>query len=321
MNFPTDLTEIEERIKGLDIEKYGKTRNYKDGAVSYLSPYISRGVISTKQLFDHALKQDLKWWQMEKFVQELAWRDYWQQVWITKGDLINTDLKQPQSNVSNHQLSKAIIAGDTGIKAVDDAIALLKNTGYMHNHMRMYVASMACNIAQSHWFAPAQWMYGHLLDGDWASNALSWQWVAGANANKKYYANQENINRYFFTNQENTFLDRTYEDLPNMAVPPQLEETTTFEHEYELPASDHLKIDPTKKTLIYNYYNLDPYWYRNDDVNRVFLLEPSFFETYPVSQKCLDFASALTENIQGMQTYVGSFDDLKTSLGNSDSHL
>ena len=50
-------------------------------------------------------------------------------------------------------------------------------------------------------------MYYHLLDGDWASNALSWQWVAGSNANKKYYANQDNINKYFNSSQKQTFLD------------------------------------------------------------------------------------------------------------------
>ena len=61
----------------------------------------------------------------------------------------------------------------------------------------MYVASIACNIAQSHWIVPAKWMYYYLLDADWASNSLSWQWVAGTNL-KKYFANQQNINNLFY---------------------------------------------------------------------------------------------------------------------------
>jgi len=125
----------------------------------------------------------ITWQDSEKLIQELAWRDYWQQVWIAKGDDINTDLKTTQKSVSNHQVPKAIINASTGIEAVDAAIKELYNTGYMHNHMRMYIASICCNIANSHWLAPAKWMYAHLLDGDCASNQLSWQWVAGAFSN------------------------------------------------------------------------------------------------------------------------------------------
>jgi deoxyribodipyrimidine photo-lyase len=95
----------------------------------------------------------------------------------------------------------------------------LKQTGYMHNHLRMYVAAIACNIGHSHWHLPARWMYYHLLDADWASNALSWQWVAGSFSSKKYYANQENINKYCHTQQRNTFLDVSYEAYETMPTP------------------------------------------------------------------------------------------------------
>ena len=195
--FPTEIKKIHQRIQQIDPVQYARSRNFSDGAVTHLSPYISRGVISTKQVFDHLLSLDLPWQRIEKLVQELAWRDYWQNTWIAKGDGINEDLKHAQDPVSNHGISDAIVDHRTGINAIDDAIGDLFKTGYMHNHMRMYVASVACNVAQSHWLTPARWMYYHLLDGDWASNALSWQWVAGSNANKKYYANQDNINKYF----------------------------------------------------------------------------------------------------------------------------
>ena len=72
----------------------------------------------------------------------------------------------------------------------------------------MYIASIVCNIAKSHWKLPSKWFYYYLLDGDLASNNLSWQWVCGANSSKKYYANQENINKFCFTKQKNTFLDK-----------------------------------------------------------------------------------------------------------------
>ena len=226
--FPTETKKIYQRIQQIDPVQYARSRNFSDGAVTHLSPYISRGVISTKQVFEHLLALDLPWHGIEKLVQELAWRDYWQNIWIAKGDGINEDLKHAQDPVSNHGISDAIVDHGTGINAIDNAIGDLYKTGYMHNHMRMYVASVACNIAQSHWLTPARWMYYHLLDGDWASNALSWQWVAGSNANKKYYANQDNINKYFNSSQKQTFLDVDYEQFSTLAIPEVLAEVLGF---------------------------------------------------------------------------------------------
>ena len=118
---------------------------------------------------------------------------------MAKGNAINQDIKHEQKPISNHSISKAIIDANTGIYAIDNGIQEFYKTGYLHNHLRMYIAAIACNMGKSHWKAPAQWMYYHLLDADWASNALSWQWVAGSNANKKYVANQDNINKFCFT--------------------------------------------------------------------------------------------------------------------------
>jgi deoxyribodipyrimidine photo-lyase len=224
--FTTEYTKILEQVKNINPLEYGRTRNFIDGAVTHLSPYISRGVISTRQVMEHALSQGYYPFQIEKFLQELAWRDYWQQVWIEKGEGINNDLRHEQPDVLNHEMPEAIVKAQTGISAIDTAITDFYDTGYVHNHLRMYIASLACNVGKSHWKVPAQWMYYYLLDGDWASNALSWQWVAGSNSNKKYWANQENINKYCHTNQKGTFLDVSYEDLPNIQVPNNLQSTT-----------------------------------------------------------------------------------------------
>ena len=72
-------------------------------------------------------------------MQELAWRDYWQLVWINKKDQIFSDLKNDQFGIENYKIPKAIVNAQTNISAVDDAIKLLYSSGYMHNHMRMYV--------------------------------------------------------------------------------------------------------------------------------------------------------------------------------------
>jgi deoxyribodipyrimidine photo-lyase len=148
--FPSGFSSILDRIDRIDPILYGKTRNYTDGAVTYLSPYISRGVISTKFVYNEVLKKGYDPLDIEKFIQELAWRDYWQQVWIAKKEDLNSDIKQEQKGISNHQISKAVRDGATGIELIDKAVKVLYETGYMHNHVRMYTASVACNVAGSH---------------------------------------------------------------------------------------------------------------------------------------------------------------------------
>ncbi len=312
MIFKTSYTDIIEQINRVDPIAYGRSRNFSDGAVSYLSPYISRGVISTRQAMESILTRDLKWYEMEKFLQELAWRDYWQQVWISKGDEINSDLKHPQEQVSSTDIPSAIVEAKTDIEVIDQGIIDLYDSGYMHNHMRMYVASLACNIARRHWFEPARWMYYHLLDGDWASNALSWQWVAGANANKKYMANQENINKYFYSDQKGTFLDVSYEALSGMNCPEMLIDSSSVEFKTKLPTSSKIVLRKGVPTLVYNYYNMDPEWRKEEACNRVLLIEPSVFAAYPVADHCMEFMLNLGKNISGLQVFVGSFDELVT---------
>lgn len=279
-----------------------------------MSPYISRGVISTRQVYRYVKALGLEWYQIEKLVQELAWRDYWQQVWIAKKDEIKTDLKHKQNPINNHEIPAAIVNAETGIEAIDKALETFYSTGYMHNHMRMYIASICCNIAQSHWLVPAKWMYSHLLDGDLASNFLSWQWVAGANSNKKYVANQKNINLFFKSDQKNTFLDIEYDAFETLEIPTVLKETVGFNLKTQLPSNSNPSLNNKQTTLIYNYYNLDPNWHKEEEVQRVFLLEPSFFEENPVSQKCLDFAIDLSKNIKDIKIYVGEFEALATEV-------
>jgi len=174
----------------------------------------------------------------------------------------------------------------------------------------MYTASLICNIAKSHWLNPAQWMYYYLLDGDWASNACSWQWVVGANSKKKYFANQENLNKYTNTTQINTFLDKPYPLLETMETPAGLSATELFAPLPELPDMPVLQINNSLPTFIYNYYNLDPLWHKDESGNRILLIEPAVFTKYPVGKKCMDFMFALCSNIQGIQVYVGSFSSL-----------
>ncbi|MCE2824218.1 MAG: hypothetical protein LW718_02295 [Sediminibacterium sp.] len=308
--FPTSYDLIVERINAISPIKYAKTRNFINGDVSYLSPYISRGVISVQQIKKAVLQKGYKPYEIEKFLQELAWREYYQRVWQVKKEELFADLKQPQTDFLHHQIPAAIVDASTGIKVIDDQINAFYSTGYLHNHIRMYVAAMVCNNAKSHWLTPAKWMYYHLLDGDLASNSCSWQWVAGSFSSKKYYCNQENINKYTSTNQVQTFLDESYERIATMPIPNALEAITSLDLKTNLPNTDVPLLDTSKPTLLYNSYNLDPLWRATENVNRVLLLEPSHFNKYPVSEKVLAFIIALSKNIEGIVIYVGEVDAL-----------
>lgn len=275
-----------------------------------MSPYISRGVISVKQVRDAIFAKDYKPYQVEKFLQELAWREYYQRVWQVKGDLIFHDLKQPQPDVLHYQMISAIEKASTGIIAIDSQIKNFYETGYLHNHIRMYIAAIACNMGKAHWLQPSRWMYYYLLDGDIASNNCSWQWVSGAFASKKYYCSQENINKYTFSNQQNSFLDNSYNEIAGIQVPASLKDRCSLILKTKLPITELPVIDTSLPTLIYNSYNLDPEWRSQEKVNRVLLLEPSHFEKYPVSEKLVQFIINLSGNIKGIQLYCGELADI-----------
>ena len=309
--FPTKYDEILNKIDSIDPIKYTSTRNFKNGHVTKLSPYISRGVISTRFIYEKLVEKGFNLKKCEKFIQELAWRDFWQQIWVNKGDYINSDLKRPQEDVNDFKIAKSLLEKKTGINSVDKELNNLHKYGYMHNHMRMYVASIATNIAKSHWKTPAKWMYYYLLDGDWASNALSWQWVSGSNSGKKYYANQQNINKYFNDSQKNTFLDNSYEYISSMEIPVEVKVKDNFDMITRFPKSEEIKINGSLPTLIYNYYNIDPNWRKDEKANRILIFEPKKFKKYPVSQKCIDFCINLSQNITDIQIFFGSMDELR----------
>ena len=262
------------------------------------------------------------------------------------------DIRREQEGVLHRVFPAAIAAGNTGIEGIDTGISRLKETGYMHNHLRMYTAFLTANLAGAHWRLPAQWMYAHLLDGDWGSNALSWQWVSGTFSNKKYIANQENINRYTHTNQRGTYLDTEYESLAIAPVPGDLKAQASAEAvlplgdcdesalklavaKYGLPVfglgssmkensqleNSQLEIASLDKQIvgdrlvIHNYYQLDPQFQSAIAGTRLLLLEPSVFKRYPIASHCVDFMLSLAMEIPNVQVFVGEFDDLVGALG------
>lgn len=303
------LEELNNDIDRLDLVAYGQTRNYLDGAVSKLSPYISRGFITLPYLKDRILSR-VSLPDAKSFIYELCWREYFQRIWFAQGDKIFTDFKNKQTPVAHYNLPQALVEATTGIHVIDEQLQSLYSSGYMHNHARMYIASLTCNIARAHWLVPSRWLYYHLLDGDLASNALSWQWVAGTFSTKKYYFNQNNVNTYSRTAQQHTFMDFSYEEIMKMNTPTALQETAELTLKTILPNPTSLSLDFTKPLFLYTSYTLDPQWRTHTNANRLLVLEPSHFNSFPVSNKVLNFILSLAEKINDLQVYVGEVTNL-----------
>jgi len=310
MDFPANYDEIVDRIDKIDPIQYSKTRNYIDGNITYLSPYISRGVISVKQVMEAVLAKGYKPYEITKFIQELAWREYFQRVWQHLEDDMFDDIRITRTGIRHRQIPQAIITAKTGIESIDTAINDLYQTGYMHNHIRMYTASIACNIAKGHWQLPSQWMYYHLLDGDLASNTCSWQWVAGSFSSKQYFCNQENINKYTYSKQKDTIIDKSYDEIPLMEIPNILTRTSSLQLTTALPGKTKPTFDHNLPLVLYNSYNLDPLWRNDIAANRLLVLEPSHFKQYPVSEKVIRFIIELAANIDGLQLFIGEINEI-----------
>jgi len=169
------------------------------GAVSRLSPYVRYRLISEQEIVAQVLAEH-RFAGAEKFVQEVLWRTYWKGwlemrpgVWARYVEELD---RQRQSFRGGRALAAAE-AGTTGIDGFDDWARELVATGYLHNHARMWFASIWIFTLRLPWALGADFFLRHLIDGDAASNTLSWRWVAGLQTvGKTYLATAENIERY-----------------------------------------------------------------------------------------------------------------------------
>jgi deoxyribodipyrimidine photo-lyase len=218
--FEPTLQAARETLAQVRPDAYAQTRNALDGAVTRLSPYITHGLLSLRDVYaevnaSHPL--DAK----HKFVFELGWRAYYRHVWAHRGDGIHQSLHPGLLPDDAYQAAMPIDVLDarTGVPAIDLAVCELYGTGYLHNHARMWLASYLVHLRKVHWHTAAQWMLGYLLDGDVASNHLSWQWVAGTGSVKPYLFNAENVAKYAPApwHSPGTVIDTSYEALDRMA--------------------------------------------------------------------------------------------------------
>lgn len=236
--FPPTRAAALARIAAVRPANYARSRNAIEGAVTQLSPYITHGFVSLPEvLAGVAARHRLD--VQHKFVFELGWREYFRHVWQHRGARILDSLHEGllPENVYGTELPEDIRQARTGVPAVDMAVRALYSTGYLHNHARMWLASYVVHLRKVQWRTGADWMVAHLLDGDLASNHLSWQWVAGTGSSKPYLFNAENVSRYapFDWHSVGTVIDCSYEQLDSMARSRRPVKATPFGEGVEEP--------------------------------------------------------------------------------------
>lgn len=180
----------EQKLVQFDAQRYAATRNFLEGSVSKLSPYLRHGVVTLREVWEKFAGR-----RFFKFVQELAWRDYWQKVYAEIGDGVWVDRERAKTGVTYTQ-DLPLDWGKTGLACMDGFAAELETTGYLHNHARMWVAAYLVHWRKVAWQTGARWFLRHLLDGDPGSNNLSWQWVASTFSHKPYIFNRSNLEKY-----------------------------------------------------------------------------------------------------------------------------
>ncbi|MEL6360599.1 MAG: FAD-binding domain-containing protein [Pseudomonadota bacterium] len=187
---------------------YAKQRNFDFGTkkhdkVSRLSPWLRHRIITENEVLSATLDH-FNPKEAEKFIQEVFWRGYFKgwlehrpDVWTYyKSDLVALVDRLEQDAVLAREYDTAI-SGQTGIACFDAWASELMATGYLHNHARMWFASIWIFTLKLPWQLGADFFYRHLLDGDPASNTCSWRWVAGLHTvGKTYLARADNIEKF-----------------------------------------------------------------------------------------------------------------------------
>ena len=207
MNFPNNRNDALKKLNDFlekNLLEYSKLRNFDFGTqnrknISCLSPYVSHGIISEIEIINKVLKKHL-FNKSEKFIQEVLWRIYWKG-WLELKPGVWSDylinLKTYREKYKNDKNYLNAIEGNTNIQCVNDWVKELKETNYLHNHARMWFASIWIFTLDLPWELGAELFLKHLYDGDSASNTLGWRWVAGIQTPGKHYlASEWNIKKF-----------------------------------------------------------------------------------------------------------------------------
>ena len=278
-----------------NLSEYSKLRNFDYGPdnrsnISCLSPYITHGIINEKEVIKKSLNK-FSFAKNEKFIQEVLWRTYWKG-WLELRPSVWTDflieLKKIKEDFQNNQTYKNAIEGKTNVECFNYWVNELKENNYLHNHTRMWFASIWIFTLNLPWQLGAEFFMQHLYDGDAASNTLGWRWVAGVQTQGKHYlASEWNIKKFTNNRFSNIKL--------NENAPPKISEKkySILKQDFTNPEN----IDQNNLIIFENNLCFETSDFQNNEFKKFYIISnKNENRCIKLSEKVLKFKSSLIQD-------------------------
>ena len=278
-----------------NLGEYSKLRNFDFGPekrsnISCLSPYITHGIINEQEVIQKALSK-FSFSKNEKFIQEVLWRTYWKG-WLELRPNVWTDylieLNQIKNEFKDNKDYIAAIEGKTKVDCFNEWVKELKENNYLHNHTRMWFASIWIFTLELPWQLGAEFFMQHLYDGDAASNTLGWRWVAGVQTQGKHYlASEWNIKKFTNNRFQNIKL--------NENAPPKISEKS-----YQIIKQDFnnpQKIENKNLLIFENNLSFEITDFKENNFKKIYLVSnKNENRAIKLSEKLVKFKSHLIED-------------------------
>jgi len=277
-----------------NLSDYSKLRNFDFGPdnrsnVSCLSPYITHGIINELEVIDKSLKK-FQFVKNEKFIQEVMWRVYWKG-WLELRPNVWSDylveLGKVKDEFKNNQSYLEAIEGKTNIDCFNQWVIELKENNYLHNHTRMWFASIWIFTLKLPWQLGAEFFMQHLYDGDAASNTLGWRWVAGVQTQGKHYlASEWNINKFTNNRFKNIKLNENAKPISSDKI-----------YSVTNKSFENSEISEDKTLLIFeNNMTFEFSDFKEHKFKKILLVSNDTNRTIKLSEKVLKFKANLLED-------------------------
>ena len=298
MNFEASRAKALDKLNNFvenNLSEYSKLRNFDYGPdnrsnISCLSPYITHGIINEKEVIKKSLDK-FSFAKNEKFIQEVLWRTYWKG-WLELRPSVWTDflieLKKIKGDFQNNQNYKNAIDGKTNVECFNYWVNELKENNYLHNHTRMWFASIWIFTLNLPWQLGAEFFMQHLYDGDAASNTLGWRWVAGVQTQGKHYlASEWNIKKFTNNRFSNIKL--------NENAPPKISEKkySILKQDFTNPEN----IDQNNLIIFENNLCFETSDFQNNKFKKFYIISnKNENRCIKLSEKVLKFKSSLIQD-------------------------